>query len=101
MRCKHDLKEASKEVLHPEDPVDVFNRSPSALFLESQLCSLLCPRPYLSPFVVEGDDGAEPLDGEGDGGHLVLPAPAGEEYGDQVLLQASLQESVAKSTTLN
>ena len=46
--------------------------------------------------VVIGDDGAEPLDGEGDGGHLFLPASAVDEDGDQVLLQASLLTKYAR-----
>ena len=58
------------------------------------------PRGACSVLIV-GNDGAEPLDGKGDGCLLALPASAGDEDGDQVLLQASLQESVSKYTTLN
>ena len=64
------------------------------------------PRDFLAPtsphprgacsVAVVGEDGTELLDGKDDGGHLVLPASAVDEDGDQVLLQASLQESVAK-----
>ena len=47
----------------------------------------------------EGGDGVGPLDDEGHDGHLVvggLVITSGGGDGDQVLLQGSLQESVAK-----
>ena len=68
-------------ILDPVADLAHVHLADGGLVLDPLVCRWF-PRPYLSPstwclrVVVVGDDGSGLLDGEGNGGHLVLPSSA-------------------------